>query len=122
MLIIEKATLIYKSLLTDLPACPGPTTSFAATVSAYRSAENHWQDLRRLLAVYHFTGIDEEIIFFKTIKPLFIEFLEYYPLLSYAQSFCPVELSAADIKNFWLRQASRLENFCNKIQLFLHCP
>jgi hypothetical protein len=72
-------------------------------------AGNYWSELRATVAEYDFTNEEQEILFFKTIKPLFIAELEYYSLVYHSLLFCPFDRS--NQKKFWEREAKRPEDF-----------
>lgn len=72
--------------------------------------KNYWQQVQKKLFVHQFNSDDEEIDFFKNVKPLFTSEIEYYNLLLHAELFRPV-FGKDHIEKFWLRESLRLERF-----------
>jgi hypothetical protein len=64
----------------------------------------------KALASFTFPGVEEEIIFFKEIKPLFTTEIEYFNLLYHAELFKPTH-SKKKLVTFFLRERSRLKRF-----------
>ena len=111
---IQKGNLVYEALAANLHLCHGTHSPLAATECGYQAADKHWQHLKNHLALFAFHSRDEEILFFKTIKPKFIACLEYYRLISYTQNFCPDTLFPDEVKYFWMRQQRRHDDFCRQ--------
>jgi hypothetical protein len=77
--------------------------------SCYLVCSNYWFQLRQIVSSYHFQSEEEEIDFFKNIKPLFSCEIEYYNLLYHAALFRPPD--DEEVRKFWERECQRLERF-----------
>jgi RteC protein len=80
------------------------------------AAGNHWAKIKVALLSYEFESIEEEVWFFKVVKPQFTSELEYYGLLYHSALFCPPELKAQ--RKFWIKESKRLEEFKAKNKTF----
>lgn len=106
-------------MLSDLQHCQNKGLPPAVeTECCYRISEKYWDILLNELKLHQFTSIEEEIYFFKEIKPRFVAESEYYRLLNYSDSFCPEDAYPNDQKNFWIRQMNRLDKFKATYQEF----
>jgi len=107
-----RARQLYHDMLSDLRHCQNKGLPSAVEAECcYRISEKYWEMLKGELRRQEFTSIEEEIYFFKEIKPRFISESEYYRLLNYSDSFCPDDAYPNDQKNFWIRQINRLDKF-----------
>ena len=70
----------------------------------------YWSQIRRQVIGFHFKQIEEEIRFFKTLKPLFTSQMEYYNLLYYVQVFQPQQ-GEEERTLFSQREKERLPRF-----------
>ena len=108
---IQRCEQLYQDLLNDLRYCQGKGLPFLAeTEYCFYLAEKYRGLLREELNGYSFPSVEEEIHFFKNIRPKFIAQSEYFSLLNYAGNFCP-SADPTDERNFWIRQSNRLEKF-----------
>jgi hypothetical protein len=113
------AKQLHHDMMSDLQHCQNKRLAPAVEVECcYRISEKYWEALRSELRSYAFSSIEEEIYFFKEIKPRFIAETEYYRLLNYSESFCPSDSNPEDQKNFWIRQLNRLDKFKSTYQDF----
>lgn len=108
---------MYKMLRRELDECliHGPCKK--SIEQCFIIAGNYWSELKAAVAEYKFRSLEEEIYFFKTVKPLFTTELEYYSLLYHTMLFCP--LDAVRQKQFWEREARRLDDFKEQHKVFL---
>ncbi|MBS1564485.1 MAG: RteC domain-containing protein, partial [Bacteroidetes bacterium] len=65
---------------------------------------------------YAFPSAEEEIRFFREIKPAFTSEVEYYNLLYHVEIFKPV--SREELLAFWLRERQRLTDFIREHEAF----
>jgi hypothetical protein len=63
---------------------------------------------------YIFSSIKDEIDFFKRVKPLFIGEIEFYRLVYCSELFRPIDLAEEELRDFWLKEGSRLRTFCKE--------
>jgi hypothetical protein len=72
----------------------------------------YWTMVRGKLAEYQFESEEEEIYFFKKIKPVFISESEYYGFLYHLEIFRPV--NETDQNAFYLKECQRLAKFIDE--------
>lgn len=77
----------------------------------FNICNKYWAMLKHDVANYKFEREDQEIEFFKTIKPLFTSELEYCGLRSYAELFKESTNDPVILKQFWLKEAMRHAKF-----------
>jgi hypothetical protein len=110
MLLIQYAhEKMYKMLKKELDECLANGTCKNSIEECFIIAGNYWSELRSATAEYKFITEEEEILFFKTVKPLFTSELEYYSLLYHTLLFCPFDPERQ--KQFWERESKRLRDF-----------
>lgn len=118
MSIIPYAHLkLYLLLKNELDECMRKHPFPLMVESCFLIAGKYWSQLRAISANYRFLSPQEEIIFFKMIKPLFTYELEFYCLLYHTVLFCPAE--AHQERKFWEREAQRLYDFKKKNREFV---
>jgi hypothetical protein len=96
-------------LRNELEECLKGKPFKKAIEECFITAGNYWSELRSVIAGYTFRTEDEEIHFFKVVKPLFTAELEYYSLLYHTVLFCPLYTDKQ--KHFWEREVKRLADF-----------
>ncbi len=84
----------------------------------FRSAAGFWLHLREALANYHFKSEEEEIDFFKNVKPLFTSQIEFYTLIYQGILFKPEE-DPVKIESFWESESARLNRFRENKEAFV---
>lgn len=110
MLLIRYAhEKMYKMLRNELEECLKKGSCKNSIEECFIIAGNYWSELRATIAEYEFRSEEEEILFFKTVKPLFTSELEYYSLLYHTLLFCPFDPERQ--KQFWERETKRLQDF-----------
>lgn len=111
---------MYHSLSEELLRHQQAHHSFQREVEAcFGSCYHYWSLVAEKMAAYSFTSLDEEILFFRTIKPLFVALIEYYQFLYHSLLFQP-ESKPALLAVFWEREASRLPVFIARHESFYH--
>src|SRR5690349_5651569 len=75
----------------------------------YEVVMRYWSMVRARVANYRFDSVEEEIEFFKMIKPQFTSQIEYYGFLYHLEIFRPV--NELEQKAFYQKECSRLEKF-----------
>jgi hypothetical protein len=116
---IERCNQLYQELQNELKYCRSKGYPFLIeTEYCFHSAEKFRGLLREQLRSYEFPDIEEEICFFKTIKPKFIAESEYASLLNFAGNFCPDIGHSDELLEFWKRQFNRLTKFTEKHKEF----
>jgi RteC protein len=109
---------LYTELLAELEshavlAMPEPVK----TEYCFRVAVRFWQRARERMDNFPFTNGEEEMLFFKTIKPLFTSRIEFYMLVYPAVLFKPADTKKAPF--FWENELLRFTRFMEKQQQFI---
>lgn len=86
--------------------------------SCFRTATGCWVKVREELLHYRFATEDEEIDFFKHIKPLFTSQIERFTLIYQAILFKPKE-DLCKIISFWAGESGRLQRFSENKSFFI---
>lgn len=111
---LQRCDRLYQDLIRELANCREEKLSFLTeTEQCFYIAEKYRLLLRNEVAGHIFSSVDEEVSFFKLIKPKFVAESEYASLLNFAGNFGPDTDQSADKRQFWLRQVYRLERFKN---------
>lgn len=112
MRIHQLATQLFEAMQSDLDFCRCKYPDSGAQVECcYQMADRYWRELKEYLEVYQFTSEQEEIEFFKTVKPQFTSEIEYYNLVYHSLLFRPEPLERHSWKTFWQREQNRLQKF-----------
>ena len=77
----------------------------------------HWNRIKERTIITQFENEEEEIIFFKSIKPAFTGKIEYYTQRYQAYLFYP-DADKFSNDNFWLLEIKRIAKFYNEQQEF----
>jgi hypothetical protein len=80
-----------------------------AVECAFSSLKTSWNQLKQIVSINEFESEEEEIQFFKVLKPKLIAELEYYGLVYHSILFCPPDAEQKLL--FWQREADRLQEF-----------
>jgi hypothetical protein len=107
----------YALLKKELEDCLQNASVKQGIENCFITATNYWSELRATVAEYKFDSVEDEIVFFKEVKPLFTSELEYYSLLYHTLLFCP--LDPVREKKFWERECKRLSDFKEQCKDFL---
>jgi len=86
--------------------------------STFSLAEGYWKTVRNELKDYLFVNTDEEIHFYKNVKPKFTSYIEYSIILYQALSFAPAD-SNEFLATFWEGEEKRLDRFVEKHSEFV---
>jgi hypothetical protein len=80
-----------------------------AVECAFSTLKSCWSQLKQVVENNEFESEEEEIQFFKVLKPKLIAELEYYGLVYHSILFCPPDAEQKLL--FWQREADRLQEF-----------
>jgi hypothetical protein len=117
--VIDYTNQLYNSMLRDLEVCKYNQVFDAEVIECcYQVCSNCWYAVKRKLASYEFDTREDEINYFRNIKPKITSEIEYYNLLYHASLFYPPDIRA--LKRFWMREGERLNKFTNENKDFLH--
>lgn len=105
-------------MLTDIDKCwqTGKPDKVKAE-NSFWVTHNYCNKIKELVSQNLFLSDQEEIDFFRNVKPRFTCFLDYYVILSESLMFVPVEPQSA--LDFWNEESKRFERFCHKNHLFI---
>jgi len=110
--------LLHLEMLQDMDRCLQlelPERERAE--SCFWIASNYWEKLKELMQGRTFKDDNEEIDFFRNVKPEFTSWMEYFVILSEALLFVPVEKLTAIA--YWEEESVRFKRFCNKNNQFI---
>jgi hypothetical protein len=108
----------YEALLNELETCKNHQPFAMAEIEcSFNLAQKFWSRVQADLENHDFISRDEEIEFYKEIKPLFKSQIEYYNLLYQAEILKPTE-NTAELKEFWAREQMKLDKFINENAVF----
>ena len=81
---------LYNSLITGIDECWKQHTDYKNCIECcFHISESTNLQIVQKIAAMKFENEDEEILFFKTIKPLFAGHVEFYSILYRAELFAP---------------------------------
>jgi hypothetical protein len=83
---------------------------------SYETTVFNWMLLKDKIIVHQFESLNEEVDFFKNIKPRFTGEIEYYSLLYHFEIFKPA--NELELISFLHNEGMRLENFIEKNRSF----
>ncbi len=114
----QQALSSYHQLLKDISFCRAKELAPLQEIECcFHMAERYWAMVRADLVNYEFEIEEEEIKFFKEIKPLFRAEAEYFSLRYHAQLFRD-QTTLEDQPAFWKREPLRLQKFRKENQDF----
>ena len=108
----------YEKMLAEMEQCNQRFPAEKEQIECcFQSCERNWNTLQQLLDTFRFDSEQEEIWFFKEIKPRFTALLEYYTLVYKANLFLP-DSNEDDIHNFWKKELRFTARFFADNQAF----
>lgn len=111
----QRARQLYDQLQQDIALCKQKGLDCQTKCECcFSMAEKYWKLLKDELLAYEFETIEDEIEFFKHIKPLFIGQIEYYRLLLSSVHFRPDENETEEVRTYWAKQTNRLGKFISE--------
>lgn len=84
----------------------------------FQICTSYWAIVKDRVASCDFETINEEIYFFKKIKPLFTSEIEYYGFVSFAEITKEKEADPVELQRFWSNETLRMEKFIKANQDF----
>src|SRR5579863_739785 len=117
---IEKWQLLYQEMLAGIEKCwllPLPVEQ--QIENAFKAALKGWEGVRNELAGHLFENKEEEINFYKFIKPKFTCYAEYLPMVYLGLSYQPVADDDATRSSFWQEETKKLQKFIDKNSDFI---
>lgn len=111
-MLIERTTLLYKMMQQDIEHCRKKDLGRLCEVECcFQMAERYWGKLRHDVSKFEFETLEDEIRFFKEVKPLFTSEVEYYSLRYHAELFRNAVSDECELQKFWRREQQRLDRF-----------
>lgn len=129
---------LYQDMLDDITRCLALEHPEKENVeSCYWIARNYWTRAQEIITKRGFTSDEEEIAFFKVVKPKFASHIEYFSLLSEGLQFVPPKVPfPTDVKSnieedewekvwqqsiveHWTNEVTRGQRHYEKYKLFL---
>ncbi|MEP7375998.1 MAG: RteC domain-containing protein [Chitinophagaceae bacterium] len=108
----ERCLSLYQSLLNDIKTLKGKFQCPKKEIEqCFIIGNQYWAIIRHDAANYEFENSEEEIFFFKELKPLFTAQVEFYSLFYHLHLFKSEVFDPARIKVFLSREVLRLEKF-----------
>jgi len=103
---MEMLNEIVRSWNMDLP-------ELEKVEEAFKIALDYWHEVKKKLNGFVFGSKDEEIKFYKYIKPKFTSYIEYFILLNHGLLFIPNERDET-LRVYWEHEAKRLNRFIER--------
>ena len=101
----------YKNLIRDIMYIrSGEGTELAGIEAAFKTAIAHWEAIKEKVREETFTDEQEEIRFFKYIKPRFTGLIEYYTQRYQALLFIP-DKDIETMLYFWKLEMKKIDRF-----------
>jgi hypothetical protein len=114
----EKYQYLYSDMLKDIARCEKLELPDAEWVTAcFWVAHSYWERLKKLTDPNRFSSENDEIEFFRNVKPHFTQHIEYYIILSEALVCVPGEPSKAIC--YWELEGKRFKRFCERNEEFV---
>ncbi len=114
----QKWERLYADLLSDLSRCQAlelPETEIAE--SCCRISMNYWLKLKEIFKGRMIYDEEEEINFFKYVKPRFTSHIECNLIVSQALLFLPAEVEA--LVTYWETETRKYQRFFDKHEEFI---
>jgi hypothetical protein len=134
----EKFKTLNNDMVTDISRCLEFVHSETSNVeNCFFISKNYWDRLQDIIKQRGFENDADEVSFYRTVKPMFASYIEYFSLLSEGLSFAPpwvefpetqqgkVEQSAwrntwqESVNEYWIKEMKRGQRFYRKNQVFL---
>ncbi len=84
---------------------------------SFNIAARYWYDIQNRLNNYSFKQKEDEVFFYKNIKPLFTAVMEYYCFRYKAVLFRPA-WGKAQLSHYWINELKRIDHFFNSHREF----
>ena len=112
---------LYGKLVTDIWLCREKKLERVKEIECcFQIAEEYRIELLKLISTYEFDCINEEIFFFKKLKPLFNAEIEYYGLCNYVELFKKgiKNNNIKELEEFYNKELQRMEKFSSENPIF----
>src|SRR4051794_569467 len=103
-------TVFLNAMLSELVCCwQRKSPELLRVEAAYMITMKHWNELKSECWQHSFKSTEEEIQFFKVIKPQFTGRIAYYSLLY--ETLLKLSNDHSDVMSFWESESRRLLSF-----------
>lgn len=110
---------LYYSMMQDCEHCRKKQLYIMQELGCcFQICTRYWAIVRDHVAKYEFKNANEEIDFFRNIKPLFLSEIEYLGYVSFAELSKEKETDSNELEKFWNNEALRMEKFINANKSF----
>lgn len=118
----EQYRQLYEKMMLEMEDCGKRFATEKEQIECcFQTCERNWNALLKLLNHQQFRTVNDEIWFFKTVKPAFTGMLEYFALVYKAALFHPETGSDVhEIRNFWNKELRHAEKFLEENEQFYH--
>jgi RteC protein len=102
---------LYESMMAEISSCclnDGDTKT--SIECCFNIGQKYWAQIQNGMEELHFDSPNEEIRFYKHVKPLFKSEIEYFNLLYQSELFRPKE-KHWESKEYWIREQQKLDKF-----------
>jgi len=109
---------LYESMMQGIEACGKLRPHTMAEIECcFNLAQKHWSWIEQKLEDHRFLSKEDEIEFYKHVKPLFKSQIEFYNLRYQAEIFKPHD-EPGTLKEFWIREQQKLDRFIQDNSVF----
>jgi hypothetical protein len=103
----------YAQLIEGIEACEKNNTDFRKHIECcFHICESIHQLINKETEKMEFSSPQEEITFFKTIKPKFTSLVEFYSIMYRAEIFAPE--NKIEKEEYWLSEKKRAQQFLSE--------
>jgi hypothetical protein len=114
----EEWLTLYESMMQRIEACSKLRPHTMAEIECcFNLAQKHWSCIEQNIEDHLFQSKEDEIEFYKKVKPLFKSQIEFYNLLYQAEIFRPHDEPGA-LKEFWIKEQQKLDRFIQDNSVF----
>jgi hypothetical protein len=115
----QEYQLLHLEMLADINRCMQLDLPEEERFEAcFWLSVEYWDKLKKTIKEREFRNEDEEIDFFKNVKPRFTCYIEYFILLNGSLLFIPE--TKEKILTYWEGEVHRYKRFCDRHEEFLN--
>jgi hypothetical protein len=114
----EQFLQLHNDMLTEINSCMKSDLPETEKVeSCFWIASEYWDLLKKKLAEIRFKNDNEEIDFFRNVKPQFTGYIEYFTILAQAILFLPMQKQ--ELMAYWEYETQRYKRFYDRNEDFI---
>lgn len=114
----QEYQLLYQEMLQEIERCIQLNLPEMERVeSCFWIAQEYWEKLKSIIKQKDFNSDQEEIDFFREVKPQFTCYMEYFIILAESVKFVPMQIN--DAIEFWEQELQRVSRFYAKYKPFI---